>query len=56
MLTPNDKSMYAWQLSIPEFGERGQEILRNSTALVSRVGGKTLGQVATLDVSWRKVS
>ncbi len=39
MLTPNDKSMYAWQLSIPEFGERGQEILRNSTALVSRVGG-----------------
>ncbi len=39
MLTPTDKSIYAWQLPIPNFGERGQEILRNSTALVSRVGG-----------------
>ncbi len=31
--------MYEWQLNVPGFGERGQEILRNSTALVSRVGG-----------------
>lgn len=34
-----DKSTYAWQLDVPGFGEQGQEILRRSTALVSRVGG-----------------
>jgi len=39
MLSPTDKSIYAWQLTVPGFGERGQKILRNSTALVSRVGG-----------------
>ncbi len=39
MLSTTDKSIYAWQLNVPHFGERGQEILRNSTALVSRVGG-----------------
>ena len=39
MLTEEDKAIYAWQLNVPGFGEAGQETLRNSTALVSRVGG-----------------
>lgn len=34
-----DRNIYAWQTTVPNFGEAGQEILRNSTALVSRVGG-----------------
>lgn len=38
-LDPTDQSIYAWQLNVPGFGLAGQEILRNSTALVSRVGG-----------------
>ncbi|MCJ8328869.1 MAG: HesA/MoeB/ThiF family protein [Lentisphaeria bacterium] len=38
-LSDEDKAIYEWQLSIPGFGEAGQEILRNSTALVSRCGG-----------------
>lgn len=39
MLEDIDKDIYAWQLNVPGFGEQGQEVLRNSTALVSRVGG-----------------
>lgn len=39
MLEDIDKDIYAWQLNVPGFGETGQETLRNSTALVSRVGG-----------------
>lgn len=38
-LSPQDRAIYEWQLDVPGFGERGQEVLRNSTALVSRVGG-----------------
>jgi molybdopterin/thiamine biosynthesis adenylyltransferase len=38
-LDPIDQSIYAWQLDVPGFGTAGQETLRNSTALVSRVGG-----------------
>ena len=39
MLSDRDKAYYAWQLNVPGFGEEGQEKLRNTTALVSRVGG-----------------
>ena len=38
-LTDLDRSVYEWQLDVPGFGEKGQAILRNSTALVSRCGG-----------------
>ncbi|MCH2176862.1 MAG: HesA/MoeB/ThiF family protein [Lentisphaeria bacterium] len=38
-LSEEDKAIYEWQLSVPGFGEKGQTILRNSTALVSRCGG-----------------
>ena len=39
MLTEEDRAIYEWQLDVPGFGEQGQEKLRNTTALVSRVGG-----------------
>lgn len=38
-LTPDDRATYEWQLDVPRFGEAGQAILKNTTALVSRVGG-----------------
>lgn len=38
-LSDLDRALYEWQLDVPGFGEEGQERLRNSTALISRVGG-----------------
>ena len=39
MLTEEDRAIYEWQLDVTGFGEEGQEKLRNTTALVSRIGG-----------------
>jgi molybdopterin/thiamine biosynthesis adenylyltransferase len=39
MLTEEDRVIYDWQLDVPGFGEDGQEKLRKTTALVSRIGG-----------------
>jgi molybdopterin/thiamine biosynthesis adenylyltransferase len=39
MLSDQDKATYEWQLDVPGFGEAGQAKLRNSTALISRIGG-----------------
>ncbi len=39
MLSESDKATYEWQLDVPGFGESGQARLRQSTALVSRIGG-----------------
>ena len=39
MLSDQDKATYEWQLGVPGLGEAGQERLRNSTALISRIGG-----------------
>ncbi|MBT6849851.1 MAG: HesA/MoeB/ThiF family protein [Opitutae bacterium] len=39
MLTEEDRAIYEWQLDVAGFGEEGQEKLRNTTALVSRIGG-----------------
>ena len=39
MLTEEDRAIYEWQLDVTGFGEEGQERLRNTTALVSRIGG-----------------
>lgn len=39
MLTESEKLTYSWQLDVPGFGESEQLILKNSTALVTRVGG-----------------
>ncbi len=38
-LTPDDRARYEWQLWAEGFGEQQQERLKNSTVLVSRVGG-----------------
>ena len=38
-LTNQDRSFYEWQLAVPGMGEEGQSKLRNTTALVTRLGG-----------------
>jgi len=38
-LSEQDRAFYEWQLDVPGFGEVGQERLRGTTALVSRIGG-----------------
>lgn len=38
-LTDDDLQTYAWQLDIPNFGESAQAKLKQTTALISRVGG-----------------
>lgn len=38
-LSEHERTLYAWQLDIPGFGEAAQEKLRSSTALISRAGG-----------------
>ncbi len=39
MLSEHERSLYEWQLDVPGFGEAGQEKLRATTALISRIGG-----------------
>jgi molybdopterin/thiamine biosynthesis adenylyltransferase len=39
LLTDDDLQTYAWQLDIPGFGKAGQSKLKQTTALISRVGG-----------------
>ena len=38
-LTSEERAIYEWQMWVDDFGEEGQEKLRNASALVSRVGG-----------------
>jgi molybdopterin/thiamine biosynthesis adenylyltransferase len=38
-LTDEEKATYEWQIWIDGYGEAGQEKLRGTTALISRVGG-----------------
>lgn len=38
-LSEHEKAIYEWQLWIEDFGEAGQEKLKSTTALISRVGG-----------------
>lgn len=38
-LTQEDLAQHEWQLDVPDFGEEGQAKLKNSTVLVSRIGG-----------------
>ena len=38
-LTPEDREIYRWQMWIPDLGEEGQRKLRNSSVLVTRIGG-----------------
>ena len=38
-LTQEEKATYEWQIWVEDFGEAGQEKLKDCTALISRVGG-----------------
>ncbi|MDB5303711.1 MAG: moeB 1, partial [Phycisphaerales bacterium] len=38
-LTDDERAVYEWQLSIPNFGEEGQRKLKAASVLISRVGG-----------------
>ena len=38
-LNDHEKAVYEWQMTVPNFGEHGQEVLKNSTVLISRCGG-----------------
>lgn len=39
MPIPDYHDYYTWQADVPNFGRAAQETLRNSTALISRIGG-----------------
>src|SRR5688572_4529196 len=38
-MTDAERAIYEWQLDVPGFGEAGQERLKQSTVLITRVGG-----------------
>lgn len=48
-LTPEEESVYAWQLDVAGFGVAGQQRLKGATALVTRVGG--LGGMVALQLA-----
>ena len=48
-LTPEEKATYEWQIWVPEFGEAGQEKLKDASILVSRCGG--LGSVVAYELA-----
>ncbi len=48
-LTDEERATYEWQMWVPDFGEVGQERLKQSTVLVSRVGG--LGSVVAYELA-----
>lgn len=38
-LTDDERAIWQWQMSVPDFGESGQEKLKNASVLISRCGG-----------------
>lgn len=48
-LTEKERAVYEWQIWVEEFGEAGQERLKDSSVLVSRVGG--LGSVVAYELA-----
>ncbi|MGW9685806.1 HesA/MoeB/ThiF family protein [Flagellimonas sp. 2504JD1-5] len=48
-LTQEELATYEWQLDVPEHGVEGQEMLKNSSVLVSRCGG--LGSVVAYELA-----
>jgi len=48
-LTDEERAVYEWQIWVPDFGEGGQEKLKNSSVLISRVGG--LGSVVAYELA-----
>ena len=48
-LTDHERAVYQWQMWVPDFGEAGQEKLKNASVLVSRVGG--VGSVVAYELA-----
>ncbi|MFT7035013.1 MAG: molybdopterin/thiamine biosynthesis adenylyltransferase [Cyclobacteriaceae bacterium] len=48
-LTDKEKAVYEWQFTVPDFGEEGQKKLKESSVLISRVGG--LGGVVAYELA-----
>lgn len=48
-LNEEEKATYEWQMTVPGFGEAGQEKLRNASVMVSRCGG--LGSVVAYELA-----
>ncbi|MBI1310655.1 HesA/MoeB/ThiF family protein [bacterium] len=48
-LTDEERATYEWQIWVDDFGEAGQEVLKNSSVLVSRLGG--LGGVVAYELA-----
>lgn len=48
-LTDEESAIYEWQMSVPGVGEEGQQRLKNTSVLISRVGG--LGSVVALELA-----
>lgn len=38
-LTDEERSIYEWQMWVPDFGEAGQRKLKSASVLISRIGG-----------------
>jgi molybdopterin/thiamine biosynthesis adenylyltransferase len=49
MLSPEEKSIYEWQMWVRDFGASGQEKLKSASVLVSRIGG--LGGVVAYELA-----
>ena len=39
ILSDEERAIYEWQMSVPNFGEAGQEKLKRASVLISRAGG-----------------
>ena len=48
-LTQKERAVYAWQMTVPGFGEEGQLKLKESSVLVSRAGG--LGSLVAYELA-----
>ena len=49
LLTAEERAVYEWQMWVRDFGESGQSRLRNSSVLISRIGG--LGGVVAYELA-----
>ncbi|WP_206036020.1 HesA/MoeB/ThiF family protein [Crateriforma spongiae] len=49
MLSDEEKATYEWQMWVPDFGEHGQQKLKDASVMVSRVGG--VGSVVAYELA-----
>ena len=48
-LIPEELDTYEWQMWVPDFGQMGQEKLKNASVMISRCGG--LGSVVAYELA-----